>query len=184
MLGLPAPADQSTHLSDVLDVIDKATKIIAVFIGAGWVYLNYVRGRTFKHRLEPSISGKTIRRKGVLFLSGLAQIKNVGLSKVPIEQRGTAIQIFASVLQHEETGEPRLVSQDVAVLPVFELHGWLEPGEEIEESFLLPVAEDNQAVALRLGLRIVSRHIEWNADAIVEIALEDTNPSKFSSRRA
>jgi hypothetical protein len=86
MLDPPAAVNQSRHLSDVLDIIDKVTKIIALFIGAGWAYLNYLRGRTFKRRLEPSITGKTIRSKGLLLLSGVAQVKNVGLSKVVIQQ--------------------------------------------------------------------------------------------------
>lgn len=169
MWGLPPPTEPTPHLSAILDVIDKGTKILALVIGAGWVYLNYLRGRTFKHRLEPNISGKTIRSKGVLLLSGLAQVKNVGLSKVLIQQKGTAIEVLSCVLRDSQAGSSKLSNQDVAVLSVFEEHGWIEPGEQIEESFLLPVSEDIGSVAFRLGLRIVSEGIEWNADSIVEI---------------
>jgi hypothetical protein len=169
MWGLPPPSEPTTHLSAILDVIDKGTKILALVIGAGWVYLNYLRGRTFKHRLEPNISGKTIRSKGILLLSGLAQVKNVGLSKVLIQQEGTAIEVFSCILEDSPAGTPMLSDQDVTVRSVFEAHGWIEPGEQIEESFLIPVPEQSGTVAFRLGLRIVSEGIEWNADSIVEI---------------
>ena len=54
------------------------------------------------------------------------------------------------------------------VLGVFERHGWIEPGETIEESFAAPLPVRNDRAAVRLRLRIVSRHrifknIEWNA---------------------
>lgn len=168
MLGPPEVVSQSKHLSDVLDVVDKVTKIIALFIGAGWAYLNYRRGRTFTRRLEPTITGKTTRNKGALLLSGVAQVKNVGLSKVTIEQRGTAIEVLA-VTNHSTERKLALGTQDVAVRSVFEAHRWVEPGETIEESFILPVPEHPETVAFRLRLRIVSTHIEWNCDSVVEI---------------
>jgi len=168
MLDPPAVVSQSKHLSDVLDIIDKVTKIIALFIGAGWAYLNYLRGRTFKRRLEPTITGKTIRSKGLLFLSGVAQVKNVGLSRVVVQQRGTAIEVLALVRQARENN-PDLGTQDVDVLSVFKVHGWIEPGEVIEESFLVPVPEHPETLAFRLRLRIVSEGIEWNCDSLVEI---------------
>jgi hypothetical protein len=168
VLDPPAVASQSKYLSDVLDIVDKVTKILALFIGAAWAYLNYLRGRTFKRRLEPAITGKTIRTKGVLLLSGVAQAKNVGLSKVAIQQRGTAIEVLAIVNRLSEE-RPALGTQDVAVLSVFEVHGWIEPGEVIEESFLVPVAEHPEILAFRLRLRIVSEGIEWNCDSVVEV---------------
>ena len=181
MLDAPAVVSQSKHLSEVLDIIDKATKIIALFIGAGWAYLNYRRGRTFKRRLEPTITGKTVRSKGVLLVSGVAQAKNVGLSKVTIEQVGTAIEVLA-VVSGSKGLEPILGTQDVAVLSVFEVHGWIEPGEAVVESFLVSVPENPETVAFRLLLRIVSEHIEWNCDSIVEIV--DDHPSVEAARAA
>jgi hypothetical protein len=181
MLDAPAVASQSKHLSDVLDIIDKATKIIALFIGACWAYLNYRRGRTFKRRLEPTVTGKTIRSKGVLLLSGVAQVKNVGLSKVTIEQRGTAIEVLA-VVSHSKGQELTLGTKDVDVLSVFEAHGWIEPGEVVEESFLVPVPEHPEMVAFRLRLRIVSEHIEWNCDSVVETVGD--HPSGEAARPA
>jgi len=161
----------SSHLSAVLDIIDKATKITAVFIGGGWVYLNYLRGRTFKHRLEPNIISRTVRSDGVLLLSGSAQIKNVGLSRVPIQQKGTAIEVLGYILNNANLAQPKVTLQNISVRSVFEAHGWIEPGEQIEESFLIAVPEAGGNVAFRLNLRIVSAGIEWNSDCVTEIPL-------------
>jgi hypothetical protein len=172
-MWIPSPPSDSTGLSTALDLIDKITKILALLIGGMWAYLNYVRGRTFKRRLEPSITGKTILSKGVLFLSGLAEVKNVGLSKVPIEQKGTAVEVLALKLRNDDADAPELHTEDVDVRSVFKRHGWLEPGEHIQESFFLPVPEKSHLVALRLRLRIVADGIEWNADSVVELKAED-----------
>jgi hypothetical protein len=166
---VPPVPEQASALSSVLDVVDKVTKILALLIGGGWAYLNYVRGRTFNKRLELKISGKRAQKKGVTLLSGTAQIKNVGLSKFPIEQKGTAILFFdlkpsASVKRLAETAEER-----VGVREVFKDHAWIEPGETIEDNFLVQLPEDEERLAVKLDLRVVAAHIEWNANCIVEL---------------
>jgi hypothetical protein len=205
MLLLVNPVVQNTAnapLSTTLDIIDKAVKVIAVLIAGVWGYLNYRRGRTFKRRLEPRISGKVFRSNGAWLLCGLAQLKNVGLSKVTIEQKGTAIVVDDQLLMYDPVGVPRVESERVAVLEVFKVHGWIEPGEPIEQSFLRVLPERANRVAIHLRLRIVSpaswwrralarmtgplgmrvncRGIEWNDDSIAEIVLDSaqTEPSK------
>lgn len=169
----PPPNDVPSHLSITLDVVDKVTKILAVFIGGVWAYLNYIRGRTFKRRLEPNVSGKTITKGKVSFLSGLAQVKNVGLSRVGINQRGTAITIAVLVLEETEASPPRLSEKETEVRPVFKSHGWIEPGEQIQESFFTLVPEGSRSVALHVRLRIVSDGIEWNGDSTIELTPGD-----------
>jgi hypothetical protein len=175
-----------------LDQIDKGVKIVAVILGGIWTYLNYVRGRTFKRRLEPTISGKVVPcgEMAGLFVSGTAQVKNVGLSKVDIEQSGTAIVIDDMIPGASKKGIPKLVKANIpgGVAGVFERHRWIEPGETIEESFavLLPVRNDRACVRLRL--RIVSRHkifknIEWNADGIAELACSAAEASSAAGKQ-
>lgn len=172
MLYVFEPAAQAAAhptLSTVLDLIDKIVKVVAVLIAAAWGYLNYRRGRTFKRRLEPRISGKIFVRNNTYLLCGQAQLKNVGLSVVTIEQKGTAILVDDQLLV-EEAGKPaRVEMQRVKVLEVFGAHGWIEPGEPIEQSFLIALPEAKNRVAARLRLRIVSHGVEWNDDSIAEI---------------
>jgi hypothetical protein len=161
-----------------LDAIDKIVKIVAVILGGIWTYLNYVRGRTFKRRLEPKISGKISPglAPGTWIVSGMVQAKNVGLSKVDIEHSGTAIVVEDMVMGFSKKGVPKIVEVDIlgGVLSVFQRHRWIEPGETIEESFAAPLPARDDRTGVRLWLRIVSRHkifknIEWNADSIAEL---------------
>src|SRR5450759_3744275 len=162
---------QPSTLSTAFDVIDKVVKILAVIIGAAWAYLNYLRGRTFKHRLEPEISGKIFQFRDSWLISGIASVKNLGLSEVTIEQHGTAVIIDDLILQTSQGHSLKIETAEIAggVLKIFEPHGWIEPGEPIEESFLFALPPQTDRVAVRLGLRIVSADIEWNADSIVEL---------------
>src|ERR1700675_1127674 len=100
----PQAPEQASRLGTALDVVDKVIKILAVVIGGAWAYLNYVRGRTYKKRLETNVSGEWFENKGLSFLSGSAHLKNVGLSKFPIEQKGTAILVYD--LQSSTTSKP------------------------------------------------------------------------------
>jgi hypothetical protein len=164
-----ATTPPTSSLSAVLDIIDKIVKVAAVFIAAAWGYLNYRRGRTFKRRLEPKISGKIFLSNSAWILSGVAQLKNVGLSVVTIEQKGTAI-VIDDLLVVADAGKPaRIASETVAVLEVFKAHGWIEPGEPIEQSFLITLPERANRVAAKMRLRIVSHGIEWNDDTVAEI---------------
>jgi len=158
---------ESPRLSFLLDVIDKLTKILALVIGAGWAYVNYVRGRTFSKRLEPKIAGKWVQREGRSLLSGSAQIKNVGLSKFPIRQKGTAILVF-DLLPSAPVEKPTdAVEERVRVREVFKQHAWIEPGETVEENFLLQLPDTSSRLAIKLELRVVAADIEWNANSIV-----------------
>jgi hypothetical protein len=192
-LGLAIQSNAAAAVSKFsLDVADKVVKIIAVIFGGIWTYLNYVRGRTFKRRLEPKIMGKLVHAPGTgePMISGSVQVKNVGLSKVDIEKSGTAIEVSDMVPATSKTGVPKFVEADIAggVLDVFERHRWIEPGETIEESFALPLPDREDRISVRLRLRIVSRHrilknVEWNADSIAEVSADDapgSNPSPKS----
>lgn len=50
---------------------------------------------------------------------------------------------------------------------VFMAHGWIEPGEQIEDPMLIPIPAPKTFVGLKLNLRIVSNGVEWNASYIV-----------------
>ena len=62
--------------------------------------------------------------------------------------------------------------QQLMVLPVFENHEWIEPGETIKDQLLLklPTVESG---ALKLKLRIVGKKIEWNEGSIIPMDNEN-----------
>jgi len=152
---------------DVFDILENAATIIAFGAGGVWAYFNFFKGRTYRSRLEPKVAGKIISRNGAYFLIVTAQLKNVGLSAVRIDQKGSALRVFAYTLG-ERPSKPRNVEQSrLITLSVFEDHGWIEPGELIEDQRLIAIP-DSEHVALQIKLRLVSNKIEWNAAAIIE----------------
>ena len=152
---------------DVFDVLKNAATIIALGVGSVWAYFNFFKGRTYRSRLEPKVSGKIISRNGAYYLIVTAQLKNIGLSDVKIDQKGSALRVFAYTFA-ERPSKARSVEQfRLITLSVFEDHGWIEPGELIEDQRLIAIP-DVEHVALQIRLRLVSNGIEWNSAAIIE----------------
>ena len=114
-----------------------------------WTYLNYVRGRTFKRCFEPKISGTVIPGidVGTWIVFGTAQVENIGLSKIDIEDSGTAILAADMIPGKSKKGSPTIVEMEIegGVLGIFERHRWIEPGETIEESFAVPLSDRNNS---------------------------------------
>jgi hypothetical protein len=123
--------------------------------------MNYMRGRTYKRKLELGTSGKLFRKNGKLYLSIVCRLKNVGQSQYPIEQVGSACQISAYL-------EPG--TEVIRTYPVFEEHAWIEPGEQIDNPLFMRVPVDEaKLVGLGVRLRLVSGDIEWNSRCIVDV---------------
>ncbi len=147
-----------------LDVADKAIKTIALLIGAGWTYLNYLRGRTFKNRLEVEATGELFERAGAHYLLATCRLKNVGLSEFPIQQRGTACTVYAL------TDADMHPSKPVDIFEIFQEHDWIEPAEVISHPELVPLPfYGSNLVGILLHVRVVSRGIEWGGSCIVKI---------------
>lgn len=141
-----------------LDAADKVIKALAVLVGALWTWMNYVRGRIYKRKLEPGVSGEIFSKDGISYLLIACHLKNVGQSLYTIEQKGTGCEIIAL-----SRNDPTRLS----VLEVFKDHGWIEPGEQINQPLLQELPDPKTFSALQLNLRIVSHGIEWNDSSIV-----------------
>ena len=155
---------------DVIDIVKDIATVIALGVGAIWAYFNFFKGRTYRPRLEPKVTGKLIKKNGASYLAVTAQLKNVGLSDVKINQEGSALRIFAYSIT-ENLPEAQSVEQSrLITLSVFEDHGWIEPGELIEDQRLIAIP-NIEYPAIQIKLRLVSYGIEWNSAAIIESPL-------------
>jgi hypothetical protein len=144
----------------IVDIVQKIFTIAAIIVGGIWTYFNFFRGRIYRMRLEPTVSGEVTTFDGVSHLIATMRLKNVGLSKVEIEQKGSALQVLS---YDAHGGTAKVVSaawKNLAVFPVFESHQWIEPGELIEEQRLIVIPEGVHA-AFQLRLRIISHEISW-----------------------
>jgi hypothetical protein len=164
-------------LSDIqviTDILQKLATIAAIIVGAIWTYFNFFRGRTYRMRLEPAVSGKVVTINGLSHLVATVSLKNVGLSKVEVEQKGSGLQVRAYEAPVDVRSVRSAAWADVAAFPVFESHQWIEPGEMIEEQRLI-VMPKNGRTAFQLRLRVVSRGISWTA--MDTVALTEDNVS-------
>jgi hypothetical protein len=162
VLALPSKA--------LLDTIDEAVKVAAVVVGAAWTFLNYVRGRTFRSRLDVDLTGSISERHKVQIFVGACTAKNVGLSKVPLQKVGTGASVYALRLTPRKSGGFRLVEQEIRVFQIFDRHGWVEPGEEIAEPFAVTVPDGaGELVAVRVQVMISSGKTTWSASNITEL---------------
>jgi hypothetical protein len=80
-----------SDFSHWVEIAKNTCEILAIFGGAAWTYLNYFRGRVYKPRLECSVEASPEKHSGHAFLRVVVRIRNIGLSRVSIQQEGTGI---------------------------------------------------------------------------------------------
>lgn len=145
----------------ILDTIEKVVKIVAYVVGALWVYFNFFKGRIYKPRLESKLEGELIKQETTSLIKISIQVKNVGLSKVNIKQKGTALRLLS--YNPTNLNDPWLHQRTISVLLN---HEWIEPGEPIEEQVLIPLP-DSKIIAARAELILVSTKTMWETVVIL-----------------
>jgi hypothetical protein len=143
-------------------------EILAILVGAAWTYLNYFRGRTYKPRLECSVDAVIERQGPRDFLRTTIKVRNIGLSRVQIEQKGTALSIYAVSMTEPPVAGLNQVqwNEPVAAFDLFDEQTWIEPSEPVAESMLLTLPE-MAAQAYKVVLTVTSGDIWWTAETIV-----------------
>jgi hypothetical protein len=158
---LEYPAWISTALKDLQTLV----QLFAVIAAGIWAYMKFVKGRIFYPRLEVSVSGTAVLREDVTTLMAGLKIKNVGLSRVDIRQEGTALRVLSATDARPTT----ILAPDwnrLGTFSIFERHGWVEPGETIEENRLFTIAGANDRDYL-LEAYIGSGKLVWTATCII-----------------
>jgi hypothetical protein len=158
----------ASDFSHWVETAKNVCEILAILGGAAWTYLNYFRGRIYKPRLECSVEASVEQHSGHSFLKAVVRIRNIGLSKVSIQQRGTALVIHSANKQ----GDPPLFPSEVrwndpvAAFEVFSGNNGVEPSEPITESVMIALPYGN-GLAYRVTLTVVSGEFWWTAATIV-----------------
>lgn len=147
LAALATPADASPSALDNLKVItDIAGTIVtaaAVIIGAFWAYFRFIRDRTYRPRLEVSMTGAWTTVSGQRLLHVRVTVKNIGASVVRLLQEGTGLRVQRI---GELPGDVRTVAWEGAkVFVIFAEHAWIEPSEAVSDTLLMhiPAAEDD-----------------------------------------
>jgi hypothetical protein len=168
-------ANTFTNLRDFADLVLKAFQILAIMVAGVWAYFKFFKNRTYRPRLELGLAGRLLGTGADRLLVCTVSAKNVGLSDVPIRQKGTGLKVSSLLLGQPPTLFAEPAWQEQIVLSVFEDHGWIEPGETISEDRAMAVPVQAYE-AFKLELRIVGskRSIAWKANGVVGVVAEIT----------
>lgn len=147
--GNPANSSTLNDLKTVADIVGTLVTALAVIVGAVWAYYRFVRGRTYRPRLEVSMAGQWLADASRLLLARV-RVKNIGASKVQLLQKGTGLRV-SSLAESEASGSATWESG--SVYPIFEEHAWVEPGETVSDDVLLRLnVADGQPVLFETRL--------------------------------
>jgi hypothetical protein len=159
--------ESAAEKDSILDTIEKLLRIAAYIVGALWVYYNFFKGRTYRPRLEININGNLSESKSRRLINLKVKVKNVGLSKVKIYQRGTGLRLLKFNPTLSEDPWEHMFTETI-----FEDHGWIEPGETINEPFLFPL-DNSDIMAVKAEVIIVSKKTMWKTATIFTQKKED-----------
>lgn len=154
-----------------IENVKTIAEILGLIIGGLWAYYKFFKGRTFRPRLELSVTGKTWHINRVTHIFASVQIQNVGLSKLELSKEGTGLRVLSQDSTRPDKAAGVVTWKWQMTLPVFERHRWIEPGETISDQNLIALRGEHDS-AMKLELRIVSNGIEWNSLSIIEPVVE------------
>lgn len=159
----PAPVSVTTTpaLDVTLDTVEKFLKVLAYLVGAAWVYFNYIRGRTYKARLEVKLSGVRLEPNSLSLAKITAQVKNAGLSKCELLDRGSGLRLQG----YDATKQVDHWTSLGTYTMLTKNNQWIEPGVTIEEQVLLPI-DSGKYAAFRVELILNSKDVRWKMAAI------------------
>ena len=158
---------------------DNWIKMVAVAVGAAWTLLNFVRGRTYRKRLETEISGNFSDRPGVILFTGDYKAKNLGSSEIPVLARGTGVYLFSLWLRRYTDGGWGVAEELINTVSLVEKDAWIEPTETLRKMYILPIPSGRgEFVGVRSEVQINNGKTMWTVSHICEFQRPtDTRPT-------
>ncbi len=143
---------QPNHLKDAWDVAAHMGNVVGLIAAGIWGYFNFVKSRVYYPRMELSVSGDIHIKGAQSFLVARITLRNIGLAKVELLQRGSGYRIYYATGQLRVGGHLAWLGGK-PVYRIFEHHGWIEPGESIFDEMQLHLLPAN-AVAAKIEARL------------------------------
>jgi len=153
--------------SQILDELVKIFTILGISGGGLWAIHHYLKGRVYKFKLEQNISGRFVFSDKIEYLVISISLKNVGLSKIDIEQKGSGLQLFACEKKAAIDQAENVEWQSLRIFKVLEKHSWIESGETIQDELLIAIPKKNY-IAFRARFRIISNEIQRDVFKVIE----------------
>ena len=149
-----------------LEIAEKGASIAAIIIGAGWVYVNTLRGRVFQPKLAVSlqVTRESVRNKS-LVRTRIA-VENKGLTQVRFDEEGTGLTMRYAPAPLDTHVPVTLRFDNDAVFTVLRDHTYIEPGVTIVEELLLQIPKGADK-ACELRLTVVAHKTSWSCSAVL-----------------
>jgi len=151
-------------------IVDVANKIIAslgLILGGIFAYYKFIKGRIYKFRLQPNVLGEVVQKDKNKYLIATIHLKNIGISRIPIQNEGSALSLYFSETAFTALDEPYIMEWNESIpVSIFEDVEQLESGETIGKKYLISLPHETPP-AVKMELRIVAHEYEWTATAIV-----------------
>lgn len=153
----------SAYWKDFWDIAAHVGTLLGLVVAGIWAYFNFVKSRTYYPRMGMSACGEIRVRNNKQYLIPRITLKNIGKSKVVLNQYGSGFRIWYArednvvnaITQLKWFGGDRVFS-------MFQTHQWIEPGESIfDESSLF--ALPTNCIAAKVEVRLVAP-IGWKID--------------------
>jgi len=157
-----------TRTKDFAEALAHVTQSLALIAGGVWAYFKFAKGRTFRDRLTPSVSGRFVSTNGSVFLIVTTQLQNVGLSRIAFDQEVSSLMVFEYVpAESEEIWS--IKNSPLAAFKVFgEEDRYIEPNEIIERQTLI-VLPRVSSIGYQLELKVFSDSgYIWRVTTIVD----------------
>ena len=164
-----------TSTKDFAETFANVTQSLALIAGGVWAYFKFVKGRTFRDRLTPTVSGRCVSIDGSRFLIVTTQLQNVGLSRIAFDQEVSSLVVFEYVRSEAE----EILSVNNSRLTSFKVFGdkdrYLEPNEVTERKTLIALPGVSN-IGYQLELKIFSDSgYTWRTTTIVERSTFEDN---------
>jgi len=156
-----------TRTKDFTEALANVTQSVALLAGGVWAYFKFSKGRTFQERLTPMVSGRFALIDRSVFLFVTTQIKNVGLSKIIIDQESSSLIIFECI--PSEAKEVLSVQNNrLGSLKVFgDKDRHIEPNEIVERQCLIALPRVSN-IGYQLEFEVLTDSgYTWRATSIV-----------------
>ncbi len=149
-----------------LDKCLKLTQIVALVLGGIGAYVRLFKGRIYRGRLEASVSGTAVLEDGKIRITAIASIKNIGHTKLDIDQSETALILCYCEKQNDV---PEVISaywEHLGTFSIFEHDSVIESGETIQDQLMVFVPQ-NKIEALQLKLDVCAGKSLWISRTVI-----------------
>ena len=157
-------------IESLSSIVKNGFTIAAIIVGGIWTFFHYFKGRTFKPRLELRISGEIRKNDDSKCLITKVCLKNVGLSKLEIKQRGSGMRIISLDEVPHSNEAKKLEGNRLKTVTIFKEHEWIEPNEIIDDIQVFSLPTNNKNIML--DARVISKGIAWRAKCIASYSIK------------